>query len=156
MTDVPLRATVSLRGVLFVDGGDLLVVRRTSDGGWELPGGRLGAREDVREGLRREIREETGLTVEVDRPVHAISWRNDDDDGRFGAYYLCRAPDREVRLSDEHEAHDWVDPETAVDRLSDPQGTAVSRALAIELGEPPSPDRSPSGPGRTPPGTDGE
>ena len=47
MTDVHLEATVSLRGVVSAPCGDVLVVQRASDGGWELPGGRLAPDEDV-------------------------------------------------------------------------------------------------------------
>lgn len=131
MTAEPLRATVSLRGVLFAPEGEVLVVRRASDGGWELPGGRLGADEDAIEGVRREIEEETGLDVDVGRPVHAIAWRNEDGRGRFGVYYRCDAFERDISLSPEHTDHDWVLPSTAGNRLSGPQETAVTRATEV-------------------------
>lgn len=131
MTEQPLRATVSLRGVLFGPDDDVLVVRRTTDGGWELPGGRLGADEDATEGVQREIAEETGLRVDLGQPVHAIAWRNDDDDGRFGVYYYGTAPERSVTLSHEHTDYEWVEPRAAEKRLSDPQGTAVDNALEV-------------------------
>jgi 8-oxo-dGTP pyrophosphatase MutT (NUDIX family) len=132
VTDEPLRATVSLRGVLFTPDGDVLLVRRTSDGGWELPGGRLGAKEDAQEGVQREIREETGLDPRVRRPVHAVSWRNDADNGRFGVYYHCRVQARAVTLSQEHTDYDWVSPTEAADRLSEVQGEAVARATEVD------------------------
>ena len=131
MTDEPLHATVSLRGVVFGPRGEVLVVRRTSDGGWELPGGRLGAHEDTETGVRREIAEETGLDVPIGRPVHVSSWRNDDDRGRLAAYFRCEAERRSVTLSDEHTDHEWLPPATAADRLSDVQGTAVDRATDV-------------------------
>ena len=140
MTDVHLEATVSLRGVVFAPCGDVLVVRRASDGGWELPGGRLAPHEDAVEGVHREIVEETGLDTDVGRPVHAVSWRNAADDGRFAVYYWC-APDGHgvdldsgsdpVELSHEHTDHAWLPPETAVERLSDPQERAVSAATEV-------------------------
>lgn len=129
MTDRPLRATVSLRGVLFGPQDDVLVVKRATDGGWELPGGRLGAQEDAPEGVSREIKEETGLDVDIRRPVHAVSWRNDDDNGRFAVYYRCLASENDVSLSHEHTDYDWMSPRDAAERLSDTQGKAVKRAL---------------------------
>lgn len=129
MTQEPLRATISLRGVVFGPDGDVLLVRRETDGGWELPGGRLGAGEAAIAGVRREITEETGLDPTVGRPVHATAWRNDADDGRFAVYYRCRVARRSVSLSAEHVAHEWVPPAAARERLSDPQGTAVGRAV---------------------------
>ena len=131
MTAEPLRATVSLRGVLFLPAEEVLVVRRASDGGWELPGGRLGADEEAIDGVRREIEEETGLSVDVWRPVHATAWRNDDGRGRFGVYYYCEAERRAVSLSHEHTDHEWVPPSVAEDRLSDVQGRAVSLASTV-------------------------
>ena len=138
MTDEHLRATISLRGVLFSPRGDVLVVRRSSDDGWELPGGRLEAREDAPDCVRREIEEETGLAVRVGRPVHAASWRNDADSGRFAVYYRCEVTDDAdvdrdaaadpVSLSREHTKHAWLSPAAAADRLSEVQERAVSIA----------------------------
>lgn len=129
MTENHLHATVSLRGIVFVEGA-VVLVRRATDGGWELPGGRLGATEDVRDGVRREIREETGLAPAVVEPVHTLSWRNDADEGRFAVYFHCTAERRSVSLSEEHTDHAWVSPAEAADRLSTPQGRAVERAAA--------------------------
>jgi 8-oxo-dGTP pyrophosphatase MutT (NUDIX family) len=131
MTEKPLRATVSLRGVLFAPDGDVLVVQRTSDEGWELPGGRLGAGEDADEGVKREIVEETGLDIDLGKPVHAIAWRNDDDNGRFGVYYYATVAERSVSLSHEHVEYEWLPPRRAERRLSGPQGDAVSNALEV-------------------------
>lgn len=120
---------MSQRGVVFAPDGDVLLVRRETDGGWELPGGRLGVDEDAPVGVRREIAEETGLEPTVGRPIHATAWRNDADRGRFAVYYRCRVAGRSVSLSGEHVDHEWASPAEARERLSDPQGTAVDRAL---------------------------
>jgi 8-oxo-dGTP pyrophosphatase MutT (NUDIX family) len=130
MTDDPLRATISLRGVLFGVNDDVLLVKRASDGGWELPGGRLDPGEDVLEGLRREIAEETALAPTVDEPVHNVTWRNDADRGRFATYFRCSTSERAVTLSEEHTDYRWTTPGEARETLSDPQGRAVERALA--------------------------
>lgn len=127
MTDVPLRATVSQRAVLFGPDGEILVVRRASDGGWELPGGRLDADETAVEGVRREVREETGLEATVRRPTHTAAWRNDRGNGRFAVYYYCLAERRTVSLSPEHTDYEWLSPSDAAARLSDTQGEAVDR-----------------------------
>ncbi|WP_123538489.1 NUDIX hydrolase [Halosimplex salinum] len=140
MTDDPIRATVSLRGVVFGADDTVLLMRRASDGGWELPGGRLDAHEDALAGLRRELAEETSLDPLVHEPVHTVSWRNDADRGRFAVYYLCESERRSVSLSDEHVAAEWVSVATARERLSGSQGTAVARAdetrdSTVELAE---------------------
>lgn len=131
MTDEPLNATVSQRAVLFGPDDRILVVRRASDGGWELPGGRLDADESTVEGLRREVHEETGLDVAIRRPIYTISWRNDRGQGRYAVYYYCLAESETVSLSDEHTDYDWLVPSVAADLLSEPQGSAVARATEL-------------------------
>lgn len=131
MTDDHLLATVSQRAVLFGPSEDVLVVRRASDGGWELPGGRLDADESTVAGLRREVREETGLDATVRRPTFTATWRNDDGQGRYAVYYHCVAEERTVSLSDEHTDHDWLAPSTAAEQLSETQAKAVTRTQTL-------------------------
>lgn len=129
MTDNPLRATVSLRGVILAPDDELLLVRRASDDGWELPGGRLEPNEDPVPGLCREVGEETDLDISVEKPIHTVTWRNDDDQDRFAVYYCCSTTDRDVSLSSEHATAEWTAPETACQRLSDPQTRGVERVV---------------------------
>lgn len=43
----------------------MLLVHNTDGGGWSLPGGKVEYGETLVEALKREVREETGLFVEV-------------------------------------------------------------------------------------------
>lgn len=128
MTDEHLRATISLRGVVFRPDERVLILKRASDGGWELPGGRIDEGETVEDGVCREITEETSLNVTVDEPVYSLTWRNDDGHGRFAVYYRCEATEYAVSVSPEHDDFAWTSRSVARTRLSDPQGTAVDRA----------------------------
>lgn len=56
--------SVSVAGVVVNDEGSVLLIRRRDNGHWEPPGGILETGETIRDGLRREIREETGLEIE--------------------------------------------------------------------------------------------
>lgn len=64
----PETITVGVAGVIWNDAGQVLLIRRTKPpraGQWSLPGGRLERGETLIAGLMREIREETGLEVEM-------------------------------------------------------------------------------------------
>jgi 8-oxo-dGTP pyrophosphatase MutT (NUDIX family) len=130
MTDTPLRATVTQRGVIVTPNEQVLILQRASDGGWELPGGRLDRREAAHEGLVRELREETALGPQIVAPVDTVAWINDDGDGRLGVYYYCQGRRQEVSLSPEHDAAAWGSVEAATARLSKPQTAAVETAIA--------------------------
>jgi 8-oxo-dGTP diphosphatase len=54
---------ISVKGVLIHDGRVLLLLNERGE--WDLPGGRPDPGEDHRTALKREVREEAGLEVEV-------------------------------------------------------------------------------------------
>ena len=62
----PAGAAVSVKGVCRDTDGRVLVCRNHR-GEWELPGGRPGAGEPFHDCVKRELREETALDVEVER-----------------------------------------------------------------------------------------
>ncbi|QIO21989.1 NUDIX domain-containing protein [Haloarcula sp. JP-L23] len=131
-----LEATVSVRGVVCRPDDRVLVLRRASNGGWELPGGRIRDGERVTDCLRREGSEETGLSVTVHHPVHAVSWHNEAGHGRLAVYYHCTTERADVTLSHEHTDFEWVSEAAARERLSDPQTTATCRALDRSVSAP--------------------
>src|SRR4051812_34993193 len=72
---------VSVKGLLVKDGKVLLLKESTKlSGQWELPGGGLDFGEDIHQGLKREIEEETGLKVKSisEKPVYVWTWRFDN------------------------------------------------------------------------------
>ncbi|WP_420122377.1 NUDIX hydrolase [Nakamurella sp.] len=54
-----------MAGVVVNDEGQVLVVQRRDNGDWQPPGGILELDETIEEGLRREVREETGIEITV-------------------------------------------------------------------------------------------
>lgn len=55
-------------GAIIIDNGGIVMVRRgrgPAEGLWSLPGGRVEQGELVEDALRREVKEETGLDVEI-------------------------------------------------------------------------------------------
>lgn len=63
----PPKHSVSVAGVVVDEQGRVLVIRRDDTGHWQPPGGVLELDETFEEGVQREILEETGVTVSVDR-----------------------------------------------------------------------------------------
>ena len=124
------RGNVTQKAVTLGPDGDVLLVRHPA-GRWVVPGGRLNEGEAAVAGLRREMREETGLDVVVERPVATGTglWTNDDDEPMFTVVYRCRAAGRAVTLNEEHDDHAWLAPPRAVERVSDPLADVLERGL---------------------------
>lgn len=79
----------------------LLLKRRQSPYHWCPPCGGVRTREAMVDALKREIWEETGLSVAVDDVVDAWQGRHDGDEV-VSVTYLCEATTQDVVLSSEH------------------------------------------------------
>jgi ADP-ribose pyrophosphatase YjhB (NUDIX family) len=66
VTQTP-RHSVSVAAVITDEHGRVLVIQRRDNGAWQLPGGVLELDESPQAGVRREVREETGVEVEPQR-----------------------------------------------------------------------------------------
>lgn len=88
--------------------GDILMLK-DSDGRWGLPGGRLNQEEFWIDGLRREVKEETGIEkFDLFQPL-GIFQRESRSGGPsvYGVIFLGATDELEVILSHEHVAYDW-------------------------------------------------
>jgi 8-oxo-dGTP diphosphatase len=64
----PRRIVLGVAAVVWNDRHEILLIRRAKEprkGQWSLPGGKVEFGETLEDGLRREIREETGLEVDI-------------------------------------------------------------------------------------------
>ncbi len=85
---------VAVKGLVEKDGKILLLKESLELGGtWELPGGGLDFGEDLQQGLRREVFEETGLIVTKisDRPTYSWTTRFENKRGMDWYYSLVVA-----------------------------------------------------------------
>jgi 8-oxo-dGTP diphosphatase len=95
--EYPEAPVAAVGGVVLLDESVLLVKRAMPprQGEWSLPGGRLELGESLVDGVAREVREETGLEVEVGPVVEVFDRVHRDDAGRIRYHFvivdfLCR------------------------------------------------------------------
>jgi len=89
---------------------------------WGFVGGSLEFGESLSEGLAREIKEETGLTVCVDKllcaAMHYVA-NLEDSMQWIHLYYLSYANTNEITLSDEHKDYLWATRTQITDLVED-------------------------------------
>lgn len=105
---------------VILDGdGRILLQQRTDNGMWGLPGGAVEFGESVLEALHREVLEETGLTIEVERVVgvyshpdiHQIITYSDGNVVHFvSTCFACRPTGGTLTLGDETSGLAWFAP----------------------------------------------
>lgn len=87
-------------------------------GRWGLPGGKLKVGEQWEIGLKREVREETGLHVEVMRPLQVGEWRPIVRGKQLqivGVFFECVAKKLDIKLSHENSSYKWIGQEDFYD-----------------------------------------
>ncbi len=109
--------------------GNVLLLKRTSDedyfsgGIWEYITGRIDQFEDPIDGLRREIKEEAGIDVEVVKLLsiyHIFRGEKIADNELVGIVFWCKAKSTVVTLSKEHTDHKWVTAQEALEVFDNP------------------------------------
>lgn len=117
-------------GALILDGDSILLVRRGKEplrGYWSLPGGAVETGERLADGLRREVREETGLDVEVQQLFDVFERILPDERGAVRHHYIlldyvCRVVGGEPRAGDDAMDVRWI-PRSDLDRYEITPGT---------------------------------
>lgn len=105
MSDAP-RHSVSVAAAIFDETGEnVLLIKRRDNGQWEPPGGVLELDETIEDGLRREVREETGAEIEVG-PLTGI-YKNMTR-GIVALVYRCRLASPPTGATVEAEEVQWV------------------------------------------------
>ena len=111
----PARPVVSV-GAVIIDGDRVVLIRRGHEplkGAWSLPGGVVEIGETLHAALRREVREETCLDVEVGPIVEVLDRISRDADGRVEYHYvivdyLCRVVGGSLACASDADDARWV------------------------------------------------
>lgn len=120
----------AVKGIVRHDNRILIVQRAAGDSGggtWECPGGKIDFGEQPEDSLIREIREETGLTVTVDKIAYASSILTHPDRQVILLVYFCTAVTSSVTLSEEHDAYLWTDEQLIRQQIAPSILTAFER-----------------------------
>ncbi len=138
----PGAPVVGVGGVV-VRGGQVLLVKRghqPAKGIWSIPGGAVELGEGCRQALAREVREETGLEVEVGPLIEVVDRILPDPEGRIEYHYvlidyLCYSPRGEARAASDAAQVRWVDrAELAGARLTPDTLGVILRGLELDRG----------------------
>lgn len=101
--------------VVVLDGDRVLMIQRTDNGRWALPGGGQELGESVRDAAVREAREETGLDIDItgvvgiySDPRHVIAYDDGEVRQEFALCLTGTATGGELRTSNESTRVEWV------------------------------------------------
>ncbi|MGW1772512.1 NUDIX hydrolase [Streptomyces sp. NPDC002104] len=104
--------------VVVSDEGKVLLQRRTDNGMWALPGGKMEVGESIGECAVRETLEETGIHAEITgivgtytNPGHVFAYDDGEVRQEFSICLLARATGGDLRSSDESLEVGWFVPE---------------------------------------------
>ena len=121
-------------GAFILDGPRVLVIQRgrpPGQGLWSVPGGRVEAGETLAQAVAREVREETGLTVEVG-PFVCVIERFGDDFHFVILDYLARVVGGTLAAGTDAADARWVtDQELAALPTTEGLADVLARARAI-------------------------
>jgi 8-oxo-dGTP diphosphatase len=131
MADSP-RHSVSVAAVVVDHHDRALLVRRRDNGHWEPPGGVLELGEEIAEGLRREVAEETGLQVQ---PSALTGVYKNMSQGIVALVFRCRQTGGTLRTASETAEVRWASRDEIGD-LAD-QAYAVRVLDALDFATPP-------------------
>ncbi|MGW4813235.1 NUDIX hydrolase [Kitasatospora cineracea] len=121
--------SVSVAGVVVRDDGRVLAIQRADNGTWEPPGGVLELGETVEDGVRREVFEETGIRVRVDRLTGVYKNMNR---GVVALVFRCHPESGQAQLSDESIAVDWLTPDEVRAHMGEVYAVRIIDALQDE------------------------
>lgn len=107
----------SVTAVVLNDAGSILLIHKTDNDLWALPGGGHDIGESIEETVIREVEEETGIRVIVDRvtglytdPQHVMAYDDGEVRQQFSICFRATPISGELRTSSESKEVRWVSP----------------------------------------------
>lgn len=107
---------VSVAGLVSNDAGEILLIKSPRRG-WEYPGGMVEPGETFQDALRREVKEESGIDVEI---TGFIGLCKNVEKDVVNIDFSCRAVGGTPTTSSESSAVSWFRREDALDMVTFP------------------------------------
>lgn len=114
---------IATKAVIVNADGEVLILREaqtytdgTNIGRYHMPGGRIDPGEPFEDGLRREVIEETGLEIEIGKPLYVGEWYpviHGVKHHIVAIFFTCTPKSEKITLSEEHDDYKWINPEDA-------------------------------------------
>lgn len=131
--------TIGVFGIIFDERGRVLLCHRTDYDLWNLPGGGLEPQESITDGVEREVKEETGLDVEVGRLV-GVYTKTDRNDIAFA--FICKITSGKLTLNDEADRIEYFSVDKLpsnliprqVERIIDAQNNVSEIVFKVQIG----------------------
>ena len=108
---------VAASAVVTDENGRILLQRRRDNDKWALPGGVMELGESLRDCAVREVKEETGLDVEVtgmvgtySDPKHVFAYDDGEVRQEFSICFVAHVTGGQISSSDESHEVEWFEP----------------------------------------------
>lgn len=113
--------------------GHVLLQQRRDSGNWALPGGTMDIGETLAQSILREVREETGFDVEIQRivgiysdPGHVFSYDDGEVRQEFNICVACTITGGSLQVSEESTAVDFF-------AFEDTAGISIHDSVRIRI-----------------------
>jgi ADP-ribose pyrophosphatase YjhB (NUDIX family) len=124
----------SVNVIVTNDNGEILLIRRTDNDNWAVPGGAIDLGESVNQAAVRETREETGIDCEItgivgiySDPKHLIHYTSNDEVRQEFSIVLTGSPiSGEPTPSDESREVHWKTP-------ADVESLQMDRSMRLRI-----------------------
>ncbi|MFJ9966470.1 NUDIX domain-containing protein [Streptomyces avermitilis] len=123
----------SVTAVVLDDTGRLLLIHKTDNDLWALPGGGHDIGERIGDTVVREVSEETGIDVEVDSivglytdPEHVLAYDDGEVRQQFSICFRAHAVGGTLRTSSESKEVRWVN-------LADLDGLDIHPSMRLRI-----------------------
>ncbi|MGM0878789.1 MAG: NUDIX domain-containing protein [Bacillota bacterium] len=105
----------AVSAVIFYEENKILLQERVDNEKWSLPGGQIEPGETVEDAIKREVREETGVDVRVNKivgvysnPNHVIAYEDGEVRQQFSICFLCEIQGGSLTTSNESKRVEFV------------------------------------------------